>query len=250
MKISNVGIKNFKRFTAFIINGMNEKMKLVLLMGSSWGGRIKMQLKKSLLNYTLVDIILLSIGMISFIFIFAKLFHLPLVKDLDTNVLVAMPAIIIAYYAYKINKRQTNQMIISQYTKHMEDFFEVWTKYQNSFPLPKYKEMGDINPKIEKIPGYAELKNKLLVLNIRAGKFASTEIANAMQTFWVKFGDSGMALQLIWMHKGSTDEGVLRQCSEAKKTLEDNVGFFFNDGPNDGPVAMNNAYSIAIQKLI
>lgn len=224
-----------------------------------------------------IDVIIISFATVSFLLIIAKLYNFAFVKAIDSTILVAIPASMFAYFTYKVSQKQTHQIIIKQYTEHMEDFFDAWTKYQNSFPLPKYLGiMKSINENIEDIiPDYSELKNKLLVLNLRAGKFEATEIAIAMQSFWDKFLESQKALStycawdqqveefesyydsLKCLRSGGNEVEIdptmsmdrFNDCRnkrhEASKILSDNVMFFFNDGL----IEINNAYHKAIRRL-
>ncbi|MBX9597495.1 MAG: hypothetical protein K2X04_02830 [Burkholderiales bacterium] len=201
-------------------------------------------MKVKTLLYDTADILVIMFATSSIILIIAKLYNFSFVKDIDSTTLVAIPASIFAYFTYKISKKQTHQMIIRQYTEHMEDFFDTWTKYQNSFPFPKYLGiMKNNNEKIEDIiPNYLELKGKLMILKLRADKFGATEISMAMQTFWNKFLKSQEALSTYYIYD---QEGYRNERNKASKLLSDNVIYFLNDGL----LEMNNAYNEAIRKL-
>ena len=100
---------------------------------------------KQYISY-IIDVVIISFACSSMLLIVAKLYNLNFVKHIDSTTLVAIPASILAYFTYKVSKKQTHQIIIKQYTEHMEDFFDTWIRYQNSFPLPKYLGiMKDIN---------------------------------------------------------------------------------------------------------
>lgn len=204
-----------------------------------------------------IDVIIIMFATVSFLLIIAKLYNFAFVKTIDSTTLVAIPASMFAYFTYKVSQKQTHQIIIKQYTEHMEDFFDTCARYQNSFPLPKYLGIiKSINENIEDIiPNYSELKNKLLVLNLRASKFEAPEIAIAMESFWNKFLESQTALlthcildqELERYNKSNRllADSSLNQRNEASKILNDNVLYFLNDGL----VEMNNAYDKAIRRL-
>lgn len=187
-----------------------------------------------------INLIIIAFAMVSFLLIIAKLCNFAFVRAIDSTTLVAIPASIFAYFTYKVSRKQTHQIIIKQYTEHMEDFFDTWARYQNSFPLPKYLGiMKNNNEKIEDIiPNYLELRGKLMILKLRADTFEATEISMAMQNFWNKFLKSQDALLMYY-------DIAPNERNEANNLLSDNVIYF----SSKGLLEMNNAYNEAIRKL-
>lgn len=179
------------------------------------------------------------------------------VKTIDSTIIVAIPAIIFAYFTYRVNLKQTNQIIINQYTEHMNDFFDILSKYENSFPIPQY--LGNVegdNKNIEdKIPNYSKLKSKLLILKLRAEKFDDSEISDVMQEFWGKFLESEKAIfkYCVYNKQVKENKGVHGEIykeyanmrNDASAIVANNVTFFLDNGP----MQMNNAYDKAIRKL-
>ncbi len=189
------------------------------------------------------------------ILILAKVFNF-----IDSTTLVGLPAIIFAYYTYKINKRQVNYIIRQHYEEHMRDFFDLWAKYKNSFPVPKNAELFKIcNDQIED-EKFEILKNSLLILDIRAQKFKSKEISKAMKHYWDKFRESEGAI-IYYIHSkielDNIDENY--PTTESKQKKEDNIMNKNKQNQilvkntncflNDGLIEMNNAYNEAIRKL-